>query len=50
MTKFLLSNNVIDIFVQKGDIPGMSESIWQTSVITETIRDAWRNTGELAVI
>ena len=50
MTKFLLSNKYIDTSVQKGGIPGVSGCVEHTSVITQIIRDARRNKGELAVI
>ena len=50
MTRYLLSNGYIDTSVQKGGIPGVSGCIEHTSVITQIIKEARENIGELAVI
>ena len=50
LTNFLLRNGYIDTSVQKGGIPGVSGCIEHTSVITQIIKEARQNKGELAVI
>ncbi|CAC5418513.1 unnamed protein product [Mytilus coruscus] len=40
MTNYILSNNYIDIAVQKGGVPGLSGCIEHTSVLSQIIREA----------
>jgi hypothetical protein len=50
MTDFMLANKYIDISVQKGGIPGVSGCIEHTSVLTQIIREAKENKGNLVVL
>ncbi|VDI54010.1 Hypothetical predicted protein [Mytilus galloprovincialis] len=49
MTNYMLSNEYIDIAVQKGGVPGVSGCIEHTSVLSQIIREAKDSKGELAV-
>ena len=50
ITNYMLANKYIDTAVQKGGIPGISGCIEHTSVVTQIIREAKENKGDLAVI
>ena len=50
MTKFMMSNNYIDISVQKGGVPGVSGCVEHTAAVTQIIREAKQNKGNLAVV
>ena len=50
LTIFMLKNEYIDTSVQKSGIPGVAGCVEHTSVITQIIRKATENKGELAVI
>jgi hypothetical protein len=50
ITRYMLDNKYIDIAVQKGGIPGVSGCIEHTSVLTQIIREARENMGDLAVV
>ncbi|XP_063050368.1 uncharacterized protein LOC134445223 [Engraulis encrasicolus] len=50
MTDFLLRNSYIDTSVQKGGIPGFPGCIEHTGVVTQLIREARENRGDLSVI
>ncbi|VDH94361.1 Hypothetical predicted protein [Mytilus galloprovincialis] len=50
MTNYMLSNEYIDIAVQKGGVPGVSGCIEHTSVLSQIIREAKDSKGELAVV
>ncbi|CAC5423518.1 unnamed protein product [Mytilus coruscus] len=50
MTNYMLSNDYIDIAVQKGGVPGVSGCIEHTSVLSQIIREAKDSKGELAVV
>jgi hypothetical protein len=50
MTSYMLSNKYIDTAVQKGGIPGVAGCIEHTSVVTQIIKEAKENNGDLTVI
>ncbi|XP_060083178.1 uncharacterized protein LOC132562453 [Ylistrum balloti] len=50
MTKYMTSNEYIDSSVQKGGIPGFPGCIEHTSAITQLIREAKINQGDLTVV
>ena len=50
ITHFWLANEYLDISVQKGGIPGVSGCIEHTSVLSQIIKEAIKNKGDLAVI
>lgn len=50
MTDFLLKNKYIDTSVQKGGIPGMPGCLEHTRVVTQLIREAQEENGNLAVL
>ncbi|XP_052256427.1 uncharacterized protein LOC127861786 [Dreissena polymorpha] len=50
MTSDLLQNKYIDTAVQKGGVSGVSGCIEHTSVITQIIKEARENKGDIAVI
>ncbi|XP_069114421.1 uncharacterized protein [Argopecten irradians] len=50
LTKYMLDNKYIDISVQKGGIPGVSGCLEHTSVLTQIIREARENKGNVAVL
>lgn len=50
MTIYMLTNNYIDIAVKKGRVPGVSGCIEHSSVLTQIIREARKEKGELDVI
>ncbi|XP_060603696.1 uncharacterized protein LOC132756599 [Ruditapes philippinarum] len=50
LTSYLLENKYIDIAVQKGGVPGVSGCVEHTSVISQIIKEAHENKGDLAVI
>ncbi|XP_077380867.1 uncharacterized protein LOC144020874 [Festucalex cinctus] len=50
LTEFLLKNNYIDTSVQKGGIPGAPGCLEHTGVVTQLIREAHENRGDLAVL
>ncbi|CAJ1075238.1 LOW QUALITY PROTEIN: uncharacterized protein LOC109089580 [Xyrichtys novacula] len=47
---FLLKNTYIDTSVQKGGVPGVPGCIEHTGVVTQLIREARENKGDLAVL
>lgn len=50
MTEFLLKNSYIDTSAQKGGIPGAPGCLEHTGVVTQLIREAHENRGDLAVL
>ena len=50
LTKYLLRNDYIDTSVQKGGIGGMPGCLEHTGVITQLLREAKENKGDLAVL
>jgi hypothetical protein len=50
MASYLLQNKNIDTAVQKGEVPGVSRCVEHTGVITQIIKEARENKGDLAVI
>lgn len=50
LTQFLINNKYIDTSVQKGGVPGVPGCIEHNTVISEVIKDARRNQGDLAVL
>ncbi|XP_052218246.1 uncharacterized protein LOC127835860 [Dreissena polymorpha] len=50
MTSYLLLNKYIDTAVQKGGVPGVSGCIEHTSVITQIIKEARENKGDIAML
>ncbi|XP_028292553.1 uncharacterized protein LOC114455485 [Gouania willdenowi] len=50
LTDFLLKNSYIDTSVQKGGIPKVSGCLEHTGVVTQLIREARENKGDLAVL
>src|SRR4029434_3162538 len=47
---YLAKNTYIDTSVQKGAIPGMSVCLEHTGVVTQLIREARENKGNLSVL
>ncbi|XP_056097411.1 uncharacterized protein LOC130076370 [Rhinichthys klamathensis goyatoka] len=50
LTDYLLKNSYIDTAVQKGGIPEVSGCLEHTGVVTQLIREARENKGDLAVL
>jgi hypothetical protein len=50
MTNYMLSNKYIDTTVQKGGISGILGCVEYTGVVTQIIREAKENKGDLTVI
>ncbi|KAL1266763.1 hypothetical protein QQF64_002438 [Cirrhinus molitorella] len=50
LTDFLLKNAYIDTSVQKGGIPGVSGCLEHTGVVTQLIREAREDKGDLVVL
>ena len=50
LSNFLLKNNYIDTSVQKGGVAGMPGCIEHTGVVSQLIREAKENKGNLAVL
>ncbi|XP_062272394.1 LOW QUALITY PROTEIN: uncharacterized protein LOC133978067 [Scomber scombrus] len=50
LTEYLLKNNYIDPSVQKGGVPGVPGCLKHTGVVTQLIREAHENRGDLAVL
>ncbi len=50
LTEFLLKNNYIDPSVQKRGIPGAPGCLEHTCVVTQLIREAHENRGDLVVL
>ncbi|XP_061772124.1 uncharacterized protein LOC133562186 [Nerophis ophidion] len=50
LTDYLLKNSYIDTSVQKGGIPEVSGCLEHTGVVTQLIREARENKGDLAVL
>ncbi len=50
LTEFLLKNNYIDPSVQKGGIPRAPGCLKHTGVVTQLIREAHENRGNLVVL
>ena len=50
LTKYMLSNRYLDTSVQKGRAPGVSGCVDHTSVLTQLIREAREDKGNLTVI
>ena len=50
ITEYLLANKYIDISVQKGGIPGSSGCLEHTSIISQLLREAKEDKGDLAVV
>ena len=50
MTAYMLENNYLDVSVQKGGIPGFVGCLELTSVLTQLIKEARDNKGELSVV
>lgn len=50
LTSFMLANDYIDISVQKGGVPGVSGCVEHTGALTQIIREARDNKGDLAVL
>ncbi|XP_061747756.1 uncharacterized protein LOC133545995, partial [Nerophis ophidion] len=50
LTDYLLKNSYIDTSVQKGGIPVVSGCLEHTGVVTQLIREARKNKGDLAVL
>jgi hypothetical protein len=49
-TSYLLDNKYIDTAVQKGGVPGISGCLEHTAIVTQLIREARENKGDLAVL
>ena len=50
LTDYLLRNSYIDTSVQKGEIPMVPECLEHTGVVTQLIREARENKGDLIVL
>lgn len=50
MTTYMLANEYIDIAVQKGGVPGVSGCLEHTGALTQIIREARDNRGDVAVL
>ncbi|XP_057679566.1 uncharacterized protein LOC130908003 [Corythoichthys intestinalis] len=50
LTEFLLKNNYINTSVQKGGIPGVPGCLEHNGVVTQLIREAHENRGDLSVL
>ena len=50
LTTYLVANGYIDTSVQKGGIPGFSGCVEHTSTISQLIREAKENKGDLTVV
>lgn len=50
LTEYLLRNSYIDTTMQKGGVPGMPGCLEHTGVVTQLIREARENRGDLAVL
>ena len=50
LTEYLLRNSYIGTSVQKGELPGIPGCLEHTRVVTQLIREARENRGDLAVI
>ncbi|XP_061896833.1 uncharacterized protein LOC133645919 [Entelurus aequoreus] len=50
LTEFLLKNAYIDTSVQKGGVPGVPGCLEHTGVVTQLIREARENKGDLATL
>lgn len=50
MTRYMLTNNNVDIAVWKGGVPGASGCIEHTSIPTQIIRQAREEKVKLAII
>ncbi|XP_026126685.1 uncharacterized protein LOC113108082 [Carassius auratus] len=50
LTDYLLKNSYIDTSVQKGGTPGVPGCLEHTGVVTQLIREARENKGDLAVL
>ncbi|KAI8513106.1 hypothetical protein Bbelb_097450 [Branchiostoma belcheri] len=50
LIKYLLDNQYIDTSVQKGGVPGVPGCMEHTGVVTQLIREARENKGNLAVL
>nr|XP_055028991.1 uncharacterized protein LOC129418090 [Misgurnus anguillicaudatus]XP_055035306.1 uncharacterized protein LOC129423146 [Misgurnus anguillicaudatus] len=50
LSEYLMRNSYIDTSVQKGGVPGMPGCLEHTGVITQLIREARENRGDLAVL
>jgi hypothetical protein len=50
ITEYLMSNNYIDISVQKGGVPGISGCLEHTSIISQLLREAKEEKGDVAII
>ncbi|XP_035688709.1 LOW QUALITY PROTEIN: uncharacterized protein LOC118424272 [Branchiostoma floridae] len=50
LIKYLLDNQYIDTSVQKGGVPGVPGCLEHTGVVTQLIREAKENRGDLAVL
>lgn len=50
LADFLLKNHYIDTSVQKGGIPGVPGCLEYTGVVTQLLRDAMENRGDLSVL
>ena len=50
ITEFLLKNEYIDTAIQKVGVPGFSGCLEHNSVITELIREAKEDKGNLAIV
>ena len=50
LTNYMLANRYLDTSVQKGGAPGVSGCIEHTSVLTQLIREARENKGDLSVV
>ena len=50
LTDYFLNNKYIDVSVQKGGIPGFSGCLEHISVLTQLLREARENKGDLAVM
>ncbi len=50
ITEYLLNNKYIDISVQKGGIPGSSGCLEHTSMISQLLREAKEDKGDLSVV
>ena len=50
MADFFLKNGYIDTSVQKGGIPGIPVCLEHTGVVTQLLREARENKGDLVVL
>ena len=50
ITIYMLENKYLDVSVQKGGVPGFSGCLEHTSVLTQLIKEARENKGELSVV